>query len=134
MTEADAQRFAVEWIALWNTRDLERILEHYADGVEVTSPFAETVLGPGETTVRGKAALREYWGPVLARYPDLHFTLHRAYAGVDSIVLHYASVQGLVGAECMELAPDGRIRRVLAHYALGPDPLPQAVRDADQSG
>jgi hypothetical protein len=37
-------------------------------------------------------------------------------------VLHYQSIQGLVGAECMELDAGGRVSRVLAHYALGPDP------------
>ena len=122
MTEAEAQDFAHEWIAAWNSHDLDRILEHYADDVEVTSPMVETVLGPGKTTVRGKAALRGYWGKALERYPDLRFVLYRAYAGSQSVVLHYQSVQALVGAECMELDADGRVRRVLAHYALGPDP------------
>jgi hypothetical protein len=92
MTEAQAQEFAIEWIAAWNSHDLERILGHYADDVEVTSPLVETV------------------------------KLFRAYAGPRSLVLHYRSVQGLIGAECLELDGHGRIRRVLAHYALGPDP------------
>lgn len=122
MTEAEAQDFAHEWIAAWNSHDLDRILEHYVDDVEVTSPMVEAVLGPGQMTVRGKAALRGYWGKALERYPDLRFVLYRAYAGSRSVVLHYQSVQALVGAECMELDADGRVRRVLAHYALGPDP------------
>jgi SnoaL-like protein len=122
MTEADAQEFALEWIAAWNSHDLERILRHYTDDVEVTSPLVETILGPGHHTVRGKAALRSYWGPALERYPELRFTLYRAYAGVHSLVLHYKSVQGLVGAESLELDERGLVRRVLAHYALGSDP------------
>lgn len=122
MTEAEAQDFAHEWISAWNSHDLDRILSHYAENVEVTSPLVEAVLGPGQVTVRGKAALRAYWGKALARYPDLRFVLYRAYAGPRSLVLHYQSVQALVGAECMELDADGLVRRVLAHYALGPDP------------
>lgn len=122
MTEAEAQEFALEWIAVWNSRDLERILSHYAEDVVVTSPLVESVLGPGRTTVQGKRAVREYWAAGLAKYPELHFQLFRAYAGARSVVLHYQSVQGLVGAECLELDDAGRIRRVLAHYALGPDP------------
>ena len=39
MTESEATRFAQEWVAAWNSRDLERILSHYADDVEVTSPL-----------------------------------------------------------------------------------------------
>lgn len=122
MTEAEAQEYAMEWIASWNSHDLDRILNHYADDVEVVSPLVETVLGPGRVSVRGKAQLREYWGTALAKYPDLHFRLYRAYAGARSLVLHYESVQALVGAECLEFDGDGRVRRVLAHYALGPDP------------
>jgi hypothetical protein len=122
MTEAEAQDFAHEWIEAWNSHDLERILEHYAEDVEVTSPLVEAVLGPGRVTVRGKPALRGYWSKALARFPDLRFLLFRAYAGPQSVILHYQSVQGLVAAECMELDADGRVFRVLAHYALGPDP------------
>jgi hypothetical protein len=123
MTEAEAQDFAQEWIAAWNSHDLERILRHYADDVEVTSPLVEVVLGPGRVTLTGKAAVREYWGAALAKYPDLHFRLFRAYAGPRSVVLHYQSVQALVSAECLEFDGAGLVRRVLAHYALGPDPV-----------
>ena len=122
MTEAEAQEFALEWIESWNSHDLDRILSHYADDVEVVSPLVETMLGPGRVSVRGKARLREYWEAALARYPDLHFRLYRAYAGPRSVVLHYQSVQALVSAECMEFDGAGLVRRVLAHYALGPDP------------
>jgi hypothetical protein len=122
MTEAEAQEFALEWIAAWNSHDLDRILSHYADDVEVTSPLAETVLGPGKVTVRGKGAVRAYWATALSKYPDLRFRLYRAYAGPRSLVLHYQSVQALVSAECMEFDDDGRVHRVLAHYAMGPDP------------
>lgn len=122
MTEADAQEFALKWIAAWNSHDLDRVLAHYTDDVEVTSPMVEAVLGPGATTLRGKAAVRDYWAQALARFPDLHFVLFRAYAGPRSVVLHYRSVQALVAAECLELDDEGRVHRVLAHYALGPDP------------
>ena len=122
MTEAEAQDFAIEWIAAWNSHDLDRILSHYTDDVEVTSPLVETLLGPGRVTVRGKEMLRIYWGSALVKYPDLHFKLYRAYAGARSVVLHYQSVQALVAAECMELDSAGLVRRVLAHYALGSDP------------
>ena len=123
MTEADAQRFALEWVESWNSHDLDRILSHYSEDVEVTSPLVETVLEPGQASVRGKQALRAYWGSALERYPDLRFVLFRAYAGLNSLVLHYQSVQGLIAAECMEFDENGAGRRVLAHYALGADPV-----------
>lgn len=34
-----AQEFAAEWIAAWNSHDLERILSHYAEDFEMASPL-----------------------------------------------------------------------------------------------
>jgi hypothetical protein len=36
---AFAREFAAEWIAAWNSGDLERILSHYADDFEIRSPL-----------------------------------------------------------------------------------------------
>lgn len=111
------ETFAPEWIAAWNSHDLERILSHYSDDVTVTSAFAERVRGPGTgDTVRGKAALRAYWGLALERFTTLRFELLQAYPGVDSLVLTYHSVAGLIGAEYMRFDASGRVCEVRAHY------------------
>lgn len=34
-----SQEFAREWIAAWNAHDLERILSHYTDDFEMSSPL-----------------------------------------------------------------------------------------------
>lgn len=34
-----ADHFAIEWIASWNAHDLPRILSHYADDFEMSSPY-----------------------------------------------------------------------------------------------
>jgi len=82
MTESEATRFAQEWVAAWNSRDLERNLSHYADDVELTSPLVPKILGSDQLSVRGKANLRAYFRRGLDAYPDLKFTLWGAYAGV----------------------------------------------------
>ena len=43
--ESEATRFAREWVAAWNSHDLERILSHYADDAELTSPLVQKILG-----------------------------------------------------------------------------------------
>jgi SnoaL-like domain len=118
MDESQAQTFAQSWIAVWNSQDLAAILSHYSDDVVLTSPLVARVLGAGHATLSGKVALAQYWGSALKKYPDLHFTLFRAYPGVNSIVLHYRSVAGLVGAEFMRFDANGKICEVQAHYAL----------------
>ncbi len=42
MSGIDAAAFAREWLAAWNSHDLERILSHYATGIVFLSPFAHT--------------------------------------------------------------------------------------------
>ena len=123
MTESEAFGFAAEWVAAWNSHDLERILSHYSENVELSSPLVSRILGSGQTTIRGKAALREYFRHGLDAYPDLAFTLWGAYAGVASLIVHYQSVAGLRAAEVMQMDGDGKVRQVFAHYAS-----PEAVR------
>ena len=62
MTLAEALAFAGEWVAAWNAHDLGRILDHYADDFEMTSPYIVTLAGEPGGTLRGKAAVGAYWG------------------------------------------------------------------------
>ena len=73
--------FAAEWIAAWNSHDLDRILSHYADDVVFESPASTRITGDASGRVVGKAALRDYWRQALGRVPDLTFTLTAVYGG-----------------------------------------------------
>ena len=61
LTESEAKNFAQEWIAAWNSHDLEAILSHYGEDVVLTSPVAARILGDPDGTVRGKTSLGEYF-------------------------------------------------------------------------
>ncbi|HEU5351730.1 MAG TPA: nuclear transport factor 2 family protein [Terracidiphilus sp.] len=121
MTKDEALAFAHQWIAAWNSRDIEAILAHYEDGVELVSPVAAQLLGLPGGLVSGKAALRDYFARGLAAFPQLRFQLVDTLAGMDSIVLYYLNQRGTHTAEFMQLAPTGpavKVRRVLAHYSV----------------
>jgi ketosteroid isomerase-like protein len=60
VTKAQTQTLAHKWIAAFNDHDLETILSHYAESVELTSPLVTKVLGDPAGTVRGKHALRAF--------------------------------------------------------------------------
>jgi hypothetical protein len=112
-----AHQFAQEWINAWNSYDLERILAHYDDEVILTSPVALKLLNNGDGTVRGKAALREYFLRGIQAYPDRHFDFIDVLWGVETIVLYYGNnVLGSKSAEVMQLTSAGKIRRVWANY------------------
>lgn len=116
MTAIDYDTQAQQWLAAWNAHDLERILAHYADDVELVSPFVSKLTGRSDGLVRGKAALRDYFARGLKAFPTLYFDCIRLYPGVRSCVLEYRSVNGLLTAELMEFDEQNKVRRVLAHY------------------
>ena len=113
----NANQFAEEWFAAWNSHDLDRILAHYHPEVRFTSPFVQRLMGNADGTLAGVDALREYFARALAAYPDLHFPPLAVLPGAGSVVLLYRSVNGLLAAEMMELDAAGRVTRVRAHYA-----------------
>jgi mannose-6-phosphate isomerase-like protein (cupin superfamily) len=115
----DFEAHASGWLAAWNAHDLEHILAHYADDVEFSSPFVAKLSGDAGGVLRGKAALRDYFGRGLAAYPALKFEFIRLYPGVRSCVLEYRSVDGLRAAEVMEFDTAGKVCRVQAHYSPG---------------
>jgi hypothetical protein len=111
-----ARGFAEEWVAAWNSHDLEVILTHYEDDVELRSPVAAKLL-QGDGTVRGKVALREYFELGLKAYPHLRFELVETLWGIETIVISYVNnVRGSKTAEVMLISGAGRIRGVWANY------------------
>jgi len=111
-------RFATEWIAAWNARDLDRILAHYARDVEFTSPYVRRMLDRNRDTLHGIAVLRVYFSRALNAYPDLWLILRRVYAGPRSLVIEYESVSNSPAAELMEFNDAGLVIRAIAHYAV----------------
>ncbi|HEB77660.1 MAG TPA: nuclear transport factor 2 family protein [Methylothermaceae bacterium] len=106
--------FAKDWVDAWNAHDLEWILSHYADDIQVTSPIARQLTGTAE--IHGKKALREYFSVGLAHYPDLSFRLLNVFSGQDSIVLHYVNQNSVQAAEWMRLNEEGKVVEMIAHY------------------
>ena len=103
----DLASFADQWIADWNSHDLDRILAHYSPEIRFRSPFAERMVGTGE--VVGLDALRAYWGPALANRPGLTFTLKTAFIGYRAIAIHYGDEQGRDVVETLYFGADGRV-------------------------
>ena len=117
LTKAEAEEFAADWIAAWNSHELDRIMAHYHDDVELISPVAMQLLQAPGGLVSGKANLRAYFQRGLQAFPELRFELERVVWSVRSVVLYYANQRGSHTGEFMELAPDGKVVRVVAHYS-----------------
>ncbi|HEY4765068.1 MAG TPA: nuclear transport factor 2 family protein [Candidatus Sulfotelmatobacter sp.] len=116
MTRDEAWSLANHWVASWNAHDLDSIMEHYADAIELTSPVAARLLGSSDGKVVGKANLRAYFQRGLEAYPELDFRLEDVLWGVTSVVLYYTNQKGTRTAEFMELSARGKVTRVVANY------------------
>jgi ketosteroid isomerase-like protein len=95
MTNDDASAYATEWAEAWNNRDIEHVLAQFHEDVEFTSPTALAVMGV--PTVRGKAALREYWTKALSQITSLRFTLDRVVwdgAQRELAIIYTAEING----------------------------------------
>ena len=86
-----AESFARDWIEAWNAHDLERVLAHYADDFEMTSPLIVERLGVAGGTLKGKDAVRRYWAQGLASTPGLRFELQSVLVGVSALAILYRS-------------------------------------------
>ncbi len=116
-TESEAGAFAREWIAAWNSHDLDAIMSHYGVDAVLTSSVAARILNDVSGTVRGEAALRNYFKRGLEAYPNLHFELLDVMVGLSSVVLCYRNQKGTKTAEFMELDDNRKVVRVVANYS-----------------
>jgi hypothetical protein len=115
--QAFAEHFAADWVEAWNAHDLERILAHYSDDFEMSSPVIVQVAGEPSGTLRGKQAVGAYWRKALQLIPDLHFELLSVLVGVGSITLYYRGARGRLAAEVFHFGPDRKVVTAFAHYA-----------------
>jgi hypothetical protein len=116
VTSDAAWKLAEHWIAAWNAHDLDSIMTHYEDAIELISPAAAQLLGTPAGKVIGKPNLKAYFQRGLEAYPDLHFRLEEVFLGVSSVALLYTNQTGKRTAEFMELSAIGEVSRVVANY------------------
>lgn len=111
-----ADRFAAEWVVAWNSHDLDKVLSHYADDFEMTSPYIVQIAGEPSGTLKGKKAVGDYWAKALALMPSLHFELITTLVGAESITLYYRGARGMA-AEVFFFNPSHLVVKAYAHYA-----------------
>jgi len=121
ITREWARAFAKEWIEAWNSHDLDRILSHYTDDVEVTSPLVAERLGRPDGVVKGKDAAREYWLPSMSLEPPLQFELNDVLVGVGQITLYYRSVGRRGVGETLFIDGSGKATSAFIQWSITQD-------------
>jgi hypothetical protein len=117
---AQAEAIAQEWLDAWNAHDLERVVAHFADDVDVTSPLIARLRPGSEGRLRGKEAVLSYYRDGLAASAGLHFTLIEVCIGVDEVTIVYRNQRDAVVTETLTLGPDGHAVAVGVAYGAVP--------------
>ncbi len=116
MTTAFATKFAEEWINSWNSHNLDDILSHYSDDIEITTPMIKLATGFESGTLKGKEAVRTYWKKALEKILDLTFELYDVTSSINSVALYYKSVMNKKAIEVMFFDENGKVNKMFAHY------------------
>ena len=111
-----ARTFASEWAESWNSHDLDRVLSHYSDDFEMSSPFIVAFSGEASGTLKGKAQVGDYWRIALQRIPDLRFEILETFVCVNSITIYYKAVLGKLATEVLFFNTDKKAYKAFAHY------------------
>ena len=111
-----ALHFAQDWVDSWNAHDPDRVLSHYTDDFEMSSPFIVAFSGEPSGTLGGKVQVGAYWRAALQRIPDLRFELIQVFVCVNSITIYYRAVLGKLATEVFFFDSDGKAYKALAHY------------------
>lgn len=118
LDRVQARAQAEDWCAAWNRRDLEAVLAHYADDVELNSPRVVERLGTPDGWRKGKDALRAYFA-IGMKSPALRFELVDVLLGAGAMSIVYRRESGALVSDTMELDERCLGRRVLACYGAG---------------
>ena len=105
-----------QWIAAWNSHDLERVLALYAEDSVMTSDKIQLLGFDSTGTLHGKANLRMYWGKALQLLPNLQFELIDIFVSPDSVVVFYQNERGAKICEYLRLDAEGKIRQGSANH------------------
>lgn len=106
------------WVEAWNTRDLERVLTLYDEAAVMTSDRIPMLGFDASGTVRGKVALRTYWGKALGLVPNLRFTLIDLFVSPDSVVVFYENERGKKICEYLRVNDAGLIEQGSANHLV----------------
>ncbi|WP_249159758.1 nuclear transport factor 2 family protein [Bradyrhizobium tropiciagri] len=98
----DEMAVVVDWLDCCRSRDLEGLLELYADDARLDCACE----GAG---ISGRSALADYWGPKLAALSPEAFGLEEITPRQDGVVLDYLSFEGRAVRIAFAFDVEGRI-------------------------
>lgn len=119
LTPESARAHAEAWCDAWNRRDLDAVMEHYADDVVLVSPLIVKRWGIEDGRLEGKQRVRENFA-IGMRTEGLHFDLVDVLVGVGAMCMIYRRETGALVSDLVEVDDRGRGVRVIACHGTAP--------------
>jgi hypothetical protein len=115
-----AERYAREWAADWQAKDLDKLLGHYSSTIVFRSPRISAVLGRQQSSVSGLAELRDYWLKALAAAKEIRFDVIDVGVGADALTIVYRNQRNDHVAETLVFGEDGKVIEGIVSYLRPP--------------
>lgn len=116
-TPSEMRRLAEHWIQVWNARDLDGIMAHYAPDVEFEANTVVRRWQKPDGKLRGRSELRQHFQAGLEMAPTLRFELENVFSTPSGYAVLYRRDNGNRVLDVVELNEDGLAWRVKAYYA-----------------
>jgi ketosteroid isomerase-like protein len=118
MSNTNYKALAADWIDSWNKRDINRIMNHYADNVEFHSPTVTKRWNIADGKLTGKEKLKQHFLKGFEEAPNLHFEFIDLVPEKDSLIITYKRENGQLVSDYIALDEHGKAVLVKAYYHL----------------
>lgn len=116
-TASELRALAEHWIQMWNSRDLDGIMTHYAPDIEFEANTVVRRWQKPDGKLRGLSELRQHFQAGLELAPNLHFELEDFFTTPSGYAVLYRRDNGNRVLDAVELNGDRLAVRVKAYYA-----------------
>jgi hypothetical protein len=113
----DAREHADRWLAAWNARDLDAIMDCYAEDVDFVASTVVSRWDRPDGRLHGAAELRRHFQKGLELAPELRFSEEALMTTPGGYALLYRRENDNRVLDAVELDASGRAKRVRAYYA-----------------
>jgi ketosteroid isomerase-like protein len=118
MTKEFAIAFSGNWLAAWNSHNIDEILKHYSEDFSIETPMALKLFPESNGLINGKHNIRKYWTVALERIPNLKFEILDVLMGVSGLTIYYINLAtNKKSVEIMNFNTEGKVNKVMVHYA-----------------
>jgi hypothetical protein len=117
LSAEEIRAHASQWIAAWNQRDIEKIMEHYAEDIEFEANTVVRRWQKADGRLIGRDELRKHFELGLSLAPNLHFELEDVFFAPSGYAVLYRRDNGNRVLDIVELDARNKARKVKAFYS-----------------